>query len=372
MDAIHQQAHQVFSQYVQEEKEQCTFVPTDENALDHVLVASHVDLQDHIKKFGKCKNTAGESFRYASGYIDEGPPNAFSDQFAGHHIVGMDVMLANIIYRLSLKCFADQEFFSDIGDAEIEGRSQLRANVDCKLWLYRCLNLASYCPAVLSPDSPRDFTRRNAASYLTLLMLRFIWFHELNHGLLGHTNYLQTIRERRKLVDALINIKGSSFYMHEFDTMAVDAITLQYMELEADNVAFRQCFKVLNGNDEFNELLDVPQATRCRLAIFAQFAITWLIDLINKCLNRCLMNTTHPKPSLRLAAFYSLAVHEVRDLYLDASSFVTAAYSQFSNIFGSAQMVGHQLPISQISNYQAAALHLHSALEPFRYRMERT
>ncbi|MEP3198218.1 MAG: hypothetical protein ABJO57_10135 [Lentilitoribacter sp.] len=368
MEAIHQQVHQVFTQYAQEKKAQPAFNPNFESELGRLLTVSQFDIQDQFKRSSACRNAAGESIQFACGYVDEGSTTAFSDQFGEYHIIGMDITLANVLHKLALKCFSDQDFFPEIGLIETEGRSQLRTDADRKLWLYQCLKLASYSSSALSQDTPSDTVRLNAANYLTLLMLRFIWFHEMNHGLLGHTSYLQSLHERRRLIDALVNIKASSFFVHEFDSMAIDATSLQYMELEADNAAFRQCFRILNGNDEFANLIDLTQATRCRLGVFAQFAITWIFDLFAKCLSRFSINTTHPKPSLRLAAFYRLSIFEVEDLGLSAPAFVNGVFAQFHNVFGSTHKIFRRMSSSQISKYQVAASQLHSTLEPFRYQ----
>ncbi|MGJ8629114.1 MAG: hypothetical protein ACSHXB_19305 [Sulfitobacter sp.] len=83
----------------------------------------HTSLESAIEQFRWTANGArasNESFRLNAGFLNTFSPNALADHYEGEYFLGIHVALIVAINEFAMFCFAQQEFFPDIGDRSKE------------------------------------------------------------------------------------------------------------------------------------------------------------------------------------------------------------------------------------------------------------
>lgn len=172
------------------QREWTVFTPEDNNPDHQLFTASLISTRNHLCTIGVPVSQArDEPFAVDVGFLESALPNALANKSEATHVAAIHTGLAVTIHEFSLFCFAQSSFLPMIGDPDKEVSPSAADNLPPGVALLIVSLRADQDRPVLErfvmPQCPH---RMAAAHYLTLLMLRFVWLHEVAHGLLGHVD----------------------------------------------------------------------------------------------------------------------------------------------------------------------------------------
>lgn len=359
----------VFTRFMRERYDAMPF--TDMDGADPVAMlfaASLASLEQHLSAMADHHNKTGEAFRVAPGYVDALSPTAFAARLDGCHVIAMHTGLAVTIQELAFFAMAQADIFPGIGESGAERSPRAEAGHAPGLRLLRA-TLASHgarladasddMPAAILPVDPE---RHVAAVYFAALAMRFVWMHELAHGLLGHVDMLRSLSGNGdSRIDELGLVRVAA-------APGLDPILKQGMEFEADRWGLRRCLMVQHqeGLENIHGIAAMPQAQRLSMALFAVFTMTWLFEAFQAELYRQRRNLTHPAPFARLAMLRIAALEELQAKGLDGAAMVGEVMESVETLL---PRLGWDVQADglQPDNLCAIWETLRSRLEPFRY-----
>lgn len=310
----------------------------------------------------------GAPFAVYPAYLDCISLNAFAGVDRGVHLCGVNVGLAASAFEFAQFCFAQSAFFRSMGDPSqerdplpIEGRPP-------GFWIReagRSLNQADFLRH-MTPILPKDGARNVAALMLTMLMIRFVWLHELYHALNGHVG--------------LVAGDGAAFCLHERDeieTAALSDANKQRLEMDADKSSFYALLLIQIQNGENIKALEImPFADRLTLSVFAAYAAIWMLEEHRR-RSPDSQGDAHPAPYLRqhnLIRTFASNIAPLLDDPKDAHDRVLAEMTAMSRILPSLPS-GERLVAdmrdaafqAEMDREQIALEALWARLDPWRY-----
>jgi hypothetical protein len=248
---------------------------------DLIMTTSLADARLMMAESFATANAIGRKFRVFPMLVESASANAFAVDHSGLNVCGIHIGLVSAVYELSLFVFSQSTLFRDIGDAAGERSPRLPPDAMLAFWISDRLRAGEGTDgrAVGAELTPRDGARQTAALFLTLLMLRFVWLHELFHCLNGHTGLLA--HDRRKM--ALHEITdGAALALVEVETSTRTDLPVSEgycMEFDADRSAFWVTMKrQIDGEEPIDGIRTLPVMTRLRLTAFAAVLMTFLFD----------------------------------------------------------------------------------------------
>jgi len=293
-------------------------------------------------------------------------PNAFARRDGDIHLIGMHTALPVVIQEFALFCFAQGAVFPEIGDPSLERSPQVIGQNPPGLGLLLATlkggGVIAAPPAQIVPIDPY---RHAAAVYLSLLMMRFVWLHELGHGVLGHVDYLRSLSDV-----GMPSIGLNELFLTELieSNSAIDPRVLQCMEFEADSWALSKSLMIQRDGAENIEGIKVFDAdTRYRLTLFGLYAMSWLMEIMASTMQRGRLNITHPAPIRRMQMLQNMAVWELNDLGLDTEPLTRQTLMQFEDILGRIGRQWLQSDRFEPVSYRAVFEDMRNTLAPFRY-----
>ncbi|WP_299961508.1 hypothetical protein [uncultured Roseobacter sp.] len=272
------------------------------NPEDHRTDLFHASLESSKALFGfanKTRNKAGDAFKLHVGFIEDQRPNALADVWQCEHFIGMHSSLFVSVNEFAMFCFAQAEFFPDVGTASAETSPKpWNARVP-GLWL---LDHTIQGGRVEQEHSerliPKESDRFIMSQYLAMLMARFTWLHELSHCFNGHVAYARRHNLAMRLYELADGMNAMS--VRKRKVSAEDRETLKCLEFDADQSALWAGFNIQFGNMEnLDGITALEPALRLRMTLFGAYAMIWLIDEYQSYLD-AQEGDTHPPPSLRL------------------------------------------------------------------------
>lgn len=310
-------------------------------------------------------NRAQGSFIYEMAYATSSVANASIRRSLKGYDASMDSALPVAIFELSNFCFSQSDFFPEIGNTAVEVSPKVIDGVPPGVRLL-LLTLESRTDANLNsmPQfAPIDPHRGAAAHYLTLLMMRFVWFHELAHGILGHVDFL--IDQSGGDVVGLNELNMSELAVgHKH----IDSRILQCMEFEADSWAMAKSIGIQDEElENIDGIASMPKEVRLRLSLFGVYAMTWLLETLAGSFKRGRLNITHPAPIRRMQMLQNMAVWELNDLGLDADYFARSTLTQFESVLSQIGKQWIQTDRFDPVSYRDVFERMRDDLEPYRY-----
>lgn len=301
----------VFSRYARQCLGAEAFHPSAEVDDQALFAASLSSIRQHASATTALTNADGQSFTVLPGFVDRMIPNAVADHFEGRHVIGIYQALLITIVEFALFAFTQRSVFPEIGDADGESSPSPRGGrVPGLLLLEKTLIGEVVEPETDQARVPKDATRHLAALWLALLMVRFVWLHELAHCTEGHVGFVQAkglalrlheAPERRTVVgfpDRPAGQESGSDLLHR-------------LELEADEAAFLGCCRIQLGDGENIEgIKALDLQTRLGLTIFGAYTMTWLFEVYQDFAN-ARHGLTHPAPQARLSNLFRVATGQL-------------------------------------------------------------
>tara|TARA_R110002072_G_scaffold150788_2_gene299379 strand:- start:14891 stop:16009 length:1119 start_codon:yes stop_codon:yes gene_type:complete len=321
------------------------------------------------------KNPRGEEFHLVAGFLDTFSPNALADHFEGSYFIGINIALFVAINEFALFCFAQRDFFPEVGDPTKETSPAPWDDRVPGLWL---IDNTAKGGGVENRHSsyliPKDPERYIMSQYLSFLMTRFVWLHELAHCFNGHVDFVQ----RHGLALRLNELPAVQRRSQEQDKAY--ASTFQCLEFDADQSAFwANCNIQLRGLENIEGIRELDTALRLRLALFGSYAMTWLFEQFQNYAST-LNEDTHPRPLERLQFLFKTAREKLLTLHPEVAEHNFYAIGQFDKVrlripvmYGSDYLL--EMFSSPSINANAAQLHakrlrILKELEMFQYSSE--
>lgn len=337
---------------------------SDENNPDHQLfVASLASIRDHLGTVGKPVSQAEQlPFEVDVAFLESGLPNALANKFDGTHAAAINTGLAVTIHEFSLFCFAQSSFLPMIGEPDKEVSPSLTDGTPPGVALLLATAKADQGEPVLDrfimPQCPH---RTVAAHYLTLMMLRFVWLHEVAHGLLGHVDYLR---------DKQVSAEISELHMDELAQGAsgIDGRVLQCMEFEADSWAIGKLLAIqAQGGENIDGIAALHLALRLQMNVFAAYSLCWLMETLASTARRGRLNITHPAPVRRLQNLQNIAANELSFLNFESTRMLRDVGAQFDAVLSQIGKQWLQTDKFEPVSYRAVFDRLRQELAPYRY-----
>lgn len=256
------------------------FAPENANG-DLILTTSLDDARLMMAESFATTDAGGREFRVFPLFVEQPSLDAFAIDLGGLHVCGLNIGLVSAVYELSLFVFAQGSLFQDVGDASGEDSPVLPPDAALAFWISDRVRAGEggVGRPVGAELVPKDTQRQAAALFLTLLMLRFVWLHELFHCLNGHTGY----RVQEHSGAALHEITdGATLSLIEIEEGAGTSSSVSdgyCMEFDADRSAFWAMMKrQMDGEEPIDGLRALPLLLRLRLTTFAAVLMTFLFD----------------------------------------------------------------------------------------------
>ena len=267
------------------------------------------------------RRAGSQPFRGYPVFVERPTANAFAIERDGLQIYGIDVGLAVAAHELSLFVFSQASLFTEIGAAAAEASPMLPPNAQLSFWM------ADQLRAGMQPGRPaglelvpRDPARQLASSFLTQLLLRFVWLHELFHGLNGHTGLLAAQGIATPLADMPSDPPLTAIEIERDDAADARKGLLNLMEFDADRTALWASIRMQQTDSEpITGLAAWPRLQRLKLAVFAGVLMTFLFD---QAARRYGSGNTHP-----------LAYHRLHNLVRTLASNLAADDDQVRQAF---------------------------------------
>lgn len=341
-----------------------TIFEPDRNNRDHQLFrASLASICDHLQTIGQPASQASDgSFELDIAFLESGLPNALANKSGDTHVAAINTGLAVTIHEFSLFCFAQSSFLPMIGHPDKEVSPSSTEGTPPGVALLLATAKADQGEPVLDrfvmPQCPH---RTAAAHYLTLMMLRFVWLHEVAHGLLGHVDYLQHQKQSAEI---------SELHMDEFvqTVSGIDGRVLQCLEFEADGWALAKLIAIqTQGGENINDVASLHLALRLQMNIFAAYSLCWLMETLASTARRGRLNITHPAPVRRLQNLQNIAAKELSVLNFESTRMLRELGMQFDGVLSQIGKQWLQTDKFEPTSYRTVFDQLRKDLAPYRY-----
>lgn len=339
------------------------FTPEDNNADHQLFTASLNSTRDHLRTIGlPVSKTHHEPFAVDVGFLESALPNALANKSEATHIAAIHTGLAVTIHEFSLFCFAQSSFLPMIGHPDKEmspsAADDLPPGVALLIASLRADQSQPVLERFIMPQCPH---RNAAAHYLTLLMLRFVWLHEVAHGLLGHVDYL---RHHTQSADI------SELHLGELAAIdpSIDGRVLQCLEFEADSWALAKSLAIqTQGGENIHGVASLHLALRLQMSLLAGFSLCWLMETLASTAKRGRLNITHPAPVRRLQMLQSIAARELGAIKMDSARMLRDVDVQLNDVLAQIGRQWLQTDRFEPDRYRAVFDETRKALAPYRY-----
>lgn len=350
-------------------KSQSVFAPNSGKADDQLFSVSIASIRSHLQRMeARRSGHANADFTISLGFVESVLPNALANNDDGVHISAMHTGLAMVILEFSWFCLAQKQVFPGFGD--ITQETSPRAITDVPPGLSVLMETIRYNGIIdgtqIQKIMPVDPHRAAAAHYLTLLMMRFVWLHEIAHGVLGHVDYLLSLK-----ADSRTSLGGlDELNYNELAGLnpSIDGRVLQCLEFEADSWALSKSIIIQkDGLENIDGIAALPMELRIRMNLFGIYAMSWLMETMASTLNRGRLNITHPAPIRRMQMLQNMAVWELNDLGLDAPTITRSVLVEFESVLSQIGEQWLQMDKFDPVSYRAVFEETRDTLKPFRY-----
>ncbi|MDJ0683494.1 MAG: hypothetical protein QNJ84_02220 [Alphaproteobacteria bacterium] len=338
------------------------------------LKLSLLSMRDHMG-YGKGNRRAdGTPFAVYPAYLDDILPDAFAAEDGGVHLCGLHVGLGAAFFEAAQYCFAQRAFFPQIGDAHAEVDPDPVEGYPPGFWMREVGNKVTpevFVDAVQA-FLPKDRVRRSAATLLCLLMMRFVWLHELYHCLNGHVGYAAARGWSRRVRERRVTPVAPQSKAED-----VPPETMRRLELDADKSAFHALLRIqLSGIENITGLRSMAMDVRLDLTVFAAYATSWMMAEYAR---RDGFETggAHPYPHHRLNIMVRTYASTLFDMTPDARAVHDRVLGQMNGLhtrfpsFPSGDGLVAQMRDAELQAFldgeQDALTELWQALDPYRF-----
>jgi hypothetical protein len=277
------------------------------------------------------RNTTGTKFSFHAGFVDIFSPNAFADQFEHEHYIGLHTAMFVSISEFAMFCFAQRDFFTEIGNSKNETSPEPWDHRVPGLWLLDNTKHGGHVENIHSQTLiPKDSERYHYSTCLSFLMARFVWLHELSHCFNGHVDLVQ----KRNIVLRLYEIAPMQAVIRrgvETENAQAEKL-LKHLEHDADQSAFWGGVNLQLGElENIQTIIEMPQEQRLKLVLFASYAMPWLFEQYQAYLGSD-QSQSHPEPIDRLEYLFETAKTRLLSQHPELAELNQVVLNQFDMI----------------------------------------
>lgn len=345
------------------------FAPDSGRQDDQLFAASLASITHHLHRMeDRRSGQTDASFTASSGFVESVLPNALANKNDSVHIVAIHTGLAMVILEFSWFCLAQKQVFPELGDIaqETSPRATNAVPPGLSVLVDTISNNGLGDAAPTPPIMPVDPHRAAAAHYLTLLMMRFVWLHEIAHGVLGHVDYLRNFKADSGT--SLGGLDELNFNELAHLNSSIDGRVLQCLEFEADSWALSKSIIIQKDElENIDGIAALPVKHRIRMNLFGIYAMSWLMETMASTLSRGRLNISHPAPIRRMQMLQNMAVWELKDLGLDAPTITRSVLVEFESVLSQIGEQWLQTDKFEPVSYRAVFEETRDTLEPYRY-----
>ena len=295
-----------FANFAEQRLQTREFVTSYEDDSSQIFHTS-LDSSMHLLRWTlNAKNAGGLPFQFHAGFVDIFSPNAFADRFEGQYFIGLHSAMFVSISEFAMFCFAQEDFFAEMGHAKSESSPEPWDDRVPGLWLLDYTKKDGHVENKHSQKLiPKDTERYHLSTCLSFLMTRFVWLHELSHCFNGHVDLVQERDIALRLYEvsplqAAVRRRGK-----KDDTKNLKL--LRHLEHDADQSAFWGGVNLqLGGLENIQTIIDMPEEQRLKMVLFASYAMPWLFEQYQAYLGSG-DSQTHPEPIDRLEYLFETA-----------------------------------------------------------------
>ncbi len=289
------------------------YIPDPGDFVDQPFITALASFEALAARSRDMTNAQGMRLRFECGYVRSMSPNAFAAIYDGAHVIGVNQALLVTIIEFALYVFTQADQFPQIGDAAGEDSpGPAFGAAPGILLLDKTLRGEAMNARKDAHRVPKDAARHIAAIYLAMLMIRFVWMHELAHCANGHVLLLRDMN-----LDAALNEVPGPSMLVGFKKAALETApdarqrVLHALELDADECALRTAARIqLWGGENIEGIARLDPRTRMAMCLLGAYLMTWLFDEYQRFANT-VHDRTHPFPKDRLANLVRYASTEI-------------------------------------------------------------
>lgn len=279
---------------------------------DKILTAQVASIRDYMRQSEGTRSGQGTPLRIYPALVNSMSPNAFAGHRDGLHVCGLHIGLHAMVYEIACYVMTQPNLFPEIGDPSKEKAPTLPDGSLPAFWLidHTVQKGKQVNPELADRFLPFCPQRYEYAVYLSLLMIRFVWFHEMYHCLNGHVAYLSRFVPSIRLNEVAIPGTLPLVELPSLDLPLPADRLYQELELDADRSALYAAYRTQFENKEnIIALAGLPRTMRCRLALLAAYLMTFLFERINE-RQSTKVPLSHPDSHTRLHdMFRTTAIH---------------------------------------------------------------
>jgi len=321
------------------------------------------------------QNAQGQKFNVLGGFIESMMPNAVAERDGKNFYIGINNALFVTINEFAMFCFAQKQFFPELGEAKAESSPQPLDGYAPGLWLLQHTQSGGRVTDEHSRHLiPKCSTRYIQSIYLAQLMTRFVWLHELAHCNNGHVSFVQD----RKIADRIHELDdGLQAAQLSKRGNKKNLRILKLLEFDADGSALKASLRIqTDGLENIDGIAKQALDTRIDLALFAAYAMTWLFEEIQAYLD-IRAGLTHPSPFDRLQNLFHITSQHLGEHIPNIEDRRESAFKRFDTvrdaipkIFCTEDITSRltdDVEIARASELNAKLAALRTRLQPFSF-----
>lgn len=307
-----------------------SFRPNLEDEKTHLFAVSLSSLFNLAAWTDGLQNERGHQLNVLGGFIDTMLPNAVAEWDGQNFYVGINNALFVTITEFAMFCFAQKNFFPDVGDAQLEQSPQPLHGYAPGLWLIQHTtsgkSVTDEHSAHLIPNCPNRYIQ---SIYLAQLMTRFVWLHELAHCNNGHVGFISHEKIANKIHELDDGLQAAQLSQRGGRK---NLKLMKLLEYDADGSALKASLRI--QTDSLENIEGIAQQSldmRIDLALFAAYAMTWLFEEIQAYLN-AKAGLTHPSPFDRLQNMFRVSLEHLHEQIPEIEGRRKRAFMRFDTV----------------------------------------
>jgi len=297
-----------------------------------VFRTSLLSCWDHLAGTTPRGRRDGRPFHIAAGFVDILSPGAFATASEGTHLIGMHTGLVGAMLEISLYLYSQASLFPEVGNAAKERSPPLPPHSPLSFMVTGFVRRADEksLRTLGNRITPRDGTRYLHAQLMTLLLLRFTWYHEFYHCVNGHIGLVRGAGIASALCEVGDDVHGTFTDTKE---PPVPALTVQQiahcLEMDADRSALWASAKLqLAGDENIIGLDRLDVRLRMKMVLFSAFLITHFFSESNR--RARTPSLFHPSAEIRLHNLVRTIASHLTDEYVETPAIFHEVLAEFA------------------------------------------
>ena len=254
-----------------------------EGPRDDVALASVSSARDYMRRSEGTQSSNGKAFRIYPAIANTMSPNAFAGTSGDLLITGLHAGLYAMMFEIAGFVMAQQCAFPEIGDPAQELSPSFPGNTLPAYWLIdeTVRHGENFDRELGDKLLPRCPERYQFTIYLTIILSRFVWFHELFHCLNGHVDYLTQFDHSIRLCEVADSQAINLIELQQYSLPLPAERFLQALEFDADRAALFAGYRIQIENEEnIIGIATFARHTRCKMTLFCAYLMTFLFEQI--------------------------------------------------------------------------------------------